>query len=265
MATRGVIIDLDGTVYRGNTRLAGAREGIATLHDSSCDVCFVSNNPAKSPTEFAARLTEMDVPADAEAVVSAASVTATTLERTHSDADLFVIGSPGLRSILENRDFALTDDPAACDVLVASYDRGFEYDDMTDGLRAIEAGAAFVGTDPDRTIPTADGRAVPGSGAIINAITGVVDREPDWIAGKPAERMAETALTRLDCAPEECLVIGDRLDTDIAMGERHGMTTVLVLTGVTDRATLATSDIEPDHVIDGLGDIGVVLDTIDAD
>ncbi|WP_273837593.1 HAD-IIA family hydrolase [Halococcus sp. PRR34] len=263
MAIRGAIVDLDGTVYRGDTPLVGAREGLELLHDTGHEVCFVSNNPAKSPTEFAARLIEMDVPVDAEAVVSAASVTASTLERTHSDATLFVIGSPGLRSVLTAAGFRLTDDPAACDVLVVSYDRGFEYDDMTDGLRAIEAGAAFVGTDPDRTIPTGDGRAVPGSGAIIDAIAGIVDRDPDWIAGKPAARMAETALDRLDSPPEECLVIGDRLDTDIAMGERHGMETVLVLTGVTDRETLAASDITPDHVIDGLGDIGSVLDTID--
>jgi|AntDeeMetagen134_2_1112570.scaffolds.fasta_scaffold00331_3 4-nitrophenyl phosphatase len=265
MSPRGAIVDLDGTVYRGDTLLAGARGGIAALRDAGHEVCFVSNNPAKSPAEFAARLAKMDVPADAETVVSAASVTASTLERTHPDADLFVIGSPGLRSILDDAGFGLTDDPETCDVLVVSYDRGFEYDDMTDGLRAIEAGAAFVGTDPDRTIPTADDRAVPGSGAIINAVAGVVDREPDWIAGKPAERMAETALVRLDCSPKECLVIGDRLDTDIAMGERHGMETVLVLTGVTDRATLATNDVEPDHVVEGLGDIGSVLDTIDVD
>jgi 4-nitrophenyl phosphatase len=264
MASRGAIVDLDGTVYRGGSLLAGAREGLDSLREAGYDVRFVSNNPSKSPAEFADRLAALGLSADADEIVSAASVTATALERTHPDATLFAIGSPGLCSVLDDAGFALVDDPETCDVLVASYDRGFGYDDMTDGLRAIEAGAAFVGTDPDRTIPTADGRAVPGSGAIVNAIAGVVDREPDWIAGKPAETMATAALERLDCAPDECLVIGDRLDTDIAMGERHGMGTALVLTGVTDRATLAASDVDPDHVIAGLGDVGSVLEAIDA-
>lgn len=201
MASRGAIVDLDGTVYRGGSLLAGAREGLAALRDAGYGVQFVSNNPSKSSAEFADRLTDLGLAADADEIVSAAGATALALERTHPGARLFVIGSPGLCSVLEDAGFTLVDDPETCNVLVTSYDRGFAYDDMTDGLRAIEAGAAFVGTDPDRTIPTADGRAVPGSGAIIEAIAGVVDREPDWIAGKPAEAMAETALDRLDCAP----------------------------------------------------------------
>jgi 4-nitrophenyl phosphatase len=265
MASRGAIVDLDGTVYRGGSLLPGARTGLDTLREAGHAIQFVSNNPVKSSAEFADRLADLGVAADPDEIVSAAGATATALERTHPDARLFVIGSRGLCSVLEDRGFALVDDPKACDVLVASYDRGFDYDDMTDGLRAIEAGAAFVGTDPDRTIPAEDGRAVPGSGAIVNALAGVVDRDPDWIAGKPSATMAETALDRLDCAPQNCLVIGDRLDTDVAMGERHGMATVLVLTGVTDRATLAESDIDPDHVIEGLGDIGSVLAAIDVE
>lgn len=193
-----------------------------------------------------------------EEIHSAAAVTTEYLAREHANDRLFVIGSPGLRSQFEAADLTLTDDPASCGVLVASYDRGFDYDSLTAGFRALEAGAAFIGTDPDVTIPTTGGR-VPGSGAIINAIAGVAEREPDIVVGKPSREALDAALSRLDAPPENCLVVGDRLDTDIALGERSGMTTVLVLTGVTDRATLAESDIEPDYVIDGLGDIGSIL------
>jgi 4-nitrophenyl phosphatase len=260
MNYRGAIVDLDGTVYRGASILPGARRGIETLRNAGLDVCFFSNNPTKSPTEFADRLAGMGLTVDSDAVQSAAAVTTEYLAREHADDRVFVVGSSGLCSQLEAADLTLTDDPTACDVLVASYDRGFDYDSMTAGLRALDTGAAFVGTDPDVTIPTGEGRSVPGSGAIINAIAGVAEREPDRIVGKPSQEALDAACSRLDAAPDECLVVGDRLDTDIAMGERGGLTTVLVLTGATDRTTLAASDIDPDHVIESLGDIESVLD-----
>ena len=258
MTQHGAIVDLDGTIYRGDSLIPGAREGIESLRNAGLDLCFFSNNPTLSRAAFAERLAEMGLDVEPEAIRSAATVTTDYLVREHADDRIFLVGSSGLRTALESAGLALTDEPETCDVLVTSYDRGFDYDDMTAGLQALDAGAAFVGTDPDITIPTGDGR-VPGSGAISNAIAGVAEREPDVVAGKPSKEALTAALSRLDRRPEECLVIGDRLDTDIAMGERNGMTTVLVLTGVTDRATLAASDIEPDSVIDSLSDIGSVL------
>ena len=260
MNYRGAIVDLDGTVYRGDSVLPGAQRGIEALDDGGIDVCFFSNNPTKSPAEFTDRLRGMGLTVVPERVQSAAAVTASYLAREHGDDQLFVVGSSGLCAQLEDAGLSLTENPTACDVLVASYDRGFDYDSLTDGLRALETGAVFVGTDPDVTIPTADGRSVPGSGAIINAIAGAAEREPDRIVGKPSREAQKTACARLGVPPEECLVVGDRLDTDIAMGVNSGMTTVLVLTGVTDRDTLTESSIEPDYVIDSLGDIESVLD-----
>ncbi|HET7324773.1 MAG TPA: HAD-IIA family hydrolase [Halococcus sp.] len=263
MTLRGAICDLDGTVYRGRSILPTARDGIETLRNAGFNLRFFSNNPAKSPTEFADRLTGMGLTVTPEAIHSAAAVTTEYLAREHPDDQLFVVGSSGLCSQFREANLTLTNDPLSCDVLVASYDREFDYDSLTAGLRALESGAVFVGTDPDVTIPTADGRSVPGSGAIINAIAGVAEREPDIIVGKPSQEALEAALSRLDASPENCLVVGDRLDTDIAMGERGGMSTVLVLTGVTDRVTLEESDIEPDYVIDSLGDIESVLAAIE--
>ena len=259
MSSRGAIVDLDGTVYRGNSLLPGARRGVEALRNERFELCFFSNNPTNSPAEFADRLSEMGLAVGPEEVHSAGAVTATYLAREHATDRVFVVGSSGLSAQLRAAGLALTDDPQSCDVLVASYDRGFDYDRLTDALRALESGAAFVGTDPDVTVPTGEGQ-VPGSGAIINAIAGVAGREPDAVLGKPATEATDAACARLGVAPEECLVVGDRLDTDIAMGARTGMTTVLVLTGVTDRETLARSDVEPAYVIDGLGDIGSVLD-----
>jgi 4-nitrophenyl phosphatase len=260
MTPRGAIVDLDGTVYRGQSLVPGARRGIETLRDAGVDLRLFSNNPTKSAVEFADRLADMDLTVAPEEIESAATVTAEYLAADHADDRIFLVGSSGLRTQLEAAGLTLTADPTACDVLVASYDRGFDYDDMTDGLRALEAGAAFVGTDPDVTIPTEAG-AVPGSGAIIRAIAGVAEREPDIVVGKPSERALTAAISGFDAAPEDCLVVGDSLDTDIAMGARGGLTTVLVLTGTTDERTLAASDGDPDYVLDSLGDIERVLES----
>jgi ribonucleotide monophosphatase NagD (HAD superfamily) len=154
----------------------------------------------------------------------------------------------------------LIDDPTAAGVLVASWDREFDYDDMTDGLRGLaDPTTTFVGSDPDRTVPASGGRSVPGSGAIIGAVAAVADRDPDRVMGKPSPEAIDAVRDALGVSPGECLLVGDRLDTDIAMGERAGMTTALVLTGAADRDDVADADVTPDHVLDGIGDVVELL------
>ncbi|MFC6973736.1 HAD-IIA family hydrolase [Halomicroarcula sp. GCM10025709] len=118
------------------------------------------------------------------------------------------------------------------------------------------------GTDPDRTFPDENGDPVPGSGAIIRAVAGVLDRDPDRILGKPSEVAVAAALERLGCPAEDCLVVGDRLETDIRMGEQSGMTTVLVTTGVSDRADVEHSDSRPDYVVDSLAAITPIVEDL---
>ena len=169
---------------------------------------------------------------------------------------MFVVGSDPLRAHVRSTSVDVVSDPGAADVLLASWTDSFHYRDLVASLRAVDEDTVFLGTDPDRTFPDEDGRATPGSGAIINAIAGVVDRDPDAVLGKPSQVAVEAALERLGRPPGECLVVGDRLDTDIAMGERAGMTTALVTTGVTEKTDLARSDVQPDYVLDSLADVG---------
>jgi len=141
--------------------------------------------------------------------------------------------------------------------LVVSWTDGFDYNDLQAALDAGEV--PFYGTDPDRVVPTADGR-MPGSGAIVDAVAATIGREPDAIFGKPSAVARRLVLDRLEASPEECLVVGDRLDTDLLLGDRAGMATVLVLSGVTDRAAIADGPVDPDHVLAGVGEIGTVLE-----
>lgn len=257
MAYEGVVVDVDGTIVRGKTPILGAIEAIESLLGAGRSVLFVSNNPVRTREAYLERLDRLGFPVSEADLVTAGTITADYLAAEHPDDTLFVVGEPGLREQLDEAGLEFTDDPERADVLVASIDRSFTYDRLTNALWALEDGTTFLGTDPDRTIPT-ETRRVPGSGAIINAIAGVAGRDPDRVLGKPDPTAAEAIERSLGIPPEECLIVGDRLDTDIALGKRAGMTTVLVRTGVTDESTLDTSDVRPDHVVDSIADLGDV-------
>ena len=259
MDFEGAVIDLDGTVYRGERLIDGARDAIRTFRERGLGVVFVTNNPTRSPAGYVERLADLGIEADEREVLSAGTVTAEFLADRHPDDDVFVIGSDGLREQLRMAAVDTTTDPSAADVVVTSHDYGFDYDALTGGLWALDAAEAFYGTDPDRTYPGGDGRPYPGSGAITRAVAGVAGREPDRVLGKPSGVVLELIGERL-ATLENCLVVGDGLDTDIALGERAGMTSVLVTTGRSDRADAETADVNPDYVVDGLADVPGLLE-----
>ncbi|PSP39291.1 HAD family hydrolase [Halobacteriales archaeon QH_2_66_30] len=245
MTLRGAIVDLDGTVYRGGDLVDGAATGIDALRAAGADVLFFSNNPLKDGDAYLDHLAGLGLDVDGMQACSAGVVTTEYLQAHHADEEILLIGDDGLREQLRAADLLLTTDPDQCDVLVASWTESFDYGDMQTALDAVGPDTVFLGSDPDRTFPMEDGGLVPGSGAIIGAVAAVVGRDPDAILGKPSEAALSAAL--------------DRLDTDLRMGDRAGMTTVLTLSGVTDRADIADSDIEPDFIIETLGDVDAVL------
>jgi 4-nitrophenyl phosphatase len=258
MEYEGAVLDLDGTVYRGDELLPGVATAIETLRSRGVRILFFSNNPTKSRAEYADRLSSLGIDVEPGQVLSAGTVTARFLAKHHTDDAVFLVGSDGLERQFEAAGVDLVADATEADVLVASYDREFGYGDMLAGYRALEAGAAFYGTDPDLLIPAGNGM-IPGSGAVVNAVGGTVERTPDRMLGKPSTEAQQAAIAGLDAPPERCFVVGDRLNTDIELGERAGMTTVLVRTGVSTAADLEESEIQPDYVIDSLADIETVL------
>lgn len=258
MDYEGAVLDLDGTVYRGEELLPGAAAVVDRLREAGAETLFFSNNPVKSREEYAERLTSMGIDVRPEDVLSSGTVTTRFLADEHADDSVFVVGDDGLRRQFRAAGIELVADATDADVLVASWDREFGYGDMLAGYRALEAGAAFYGTDPDLLIPAAEGM-VPGSGSVINAIGGVLEREPDRVLGKPSPEAQRVALEALGVPAESCLLVGDRLETDIELGERAGMTTVLVRTGASTDADVENSPVTPDHVIDSLADLSSVL------
>lgn len=258
MEFRGAVLDVDGTVVRGDEPIPGAPEGFDRLRRAGIDPLFVSNNPTKPASAYVQRLGRAGYDVDADRVFTAGTLTTKYLTEHHAAADLLVIGEEGLVDQLVAADLSITDAHDDADALVVSIDRGFGYEDLRTARWALDRGIPFIGTDRDLIIPAPEGD-VPGSGAMIRAVAAVAERDPDIVLGKPSEPAIEFVRERLACPPEACLVVGDRLDTDIAFGERAGMTTVLVRSGITDDATLETSEIQPDHVLEHLGEIDRVI------
>lgn len=266
MRYRGAVIDVDGTVVRGETQLPGTAEGLAELEARGISRVFVSNNPMHSPAEYAVKLVNAGIDATADEVITAATSTIAYLEQHHEGERLYLVGEAGLRDQLVDAGFTVDvagergSTEQAPGVVVVSIDKAFDYDLLTEALRVVRAETVpIIGSDPDAVIPAASGD-IPGSGAILAAVADVAEREPDAVLGKPHPLTREVALDRLNVPAEECVVVGDRLDTDIALGLESGMTTVLIRSGVTNDARLGRSAVTPDYVVDSLADLAAVLD-----
>lgn len=258
MSYQGVILDVDGTVVHGDEPIAGASEALTAIDDAGLDRVFISNNPTAPPKAYESRFEQAGLAVDREEVFTAGTVTIDYLTTEHADDQLYVIATPGFVEQLAETSIVITDDPTAADALVASLDYAFDYEQLCKTVVALQDGTPFIGTDPDILIPQS-GPDMPGSGAIIHAIEGVAEREVDVICGKPSAYARQTVLDYLDCPPEECLVVGDRLDTDIKLGADAGMSTAVVKTGITDDERLASSSISPDYVLDSIADLETII------
>jgi HAD superfamily hydrolase (TIGR01450 family) len=251
---QGFLFDLDGTVYLGEQLLPGAREALAALRADGRRVCFLSNKPIQSRADYAAKLTRLGVLAGVDEVINSSYVLAHHLAREAPGARCFVIGEPPLVDELLAVGLAPVDD-ARVDYVVVAFDRTFDYRKLHVALQAVTRhGARLVGTNPDRTCPIEDGE-IPDAAGMIGAVEGVTGRRVDPIVGKPSPIMLRVGLDRLGLPAPACAMVGDRLETDIAMGRAAGLGTILVLTGVTRPGDPEIARWRPDHVIGSLAEL----------
>lgn len=251
---RGYIFDLDGTVYLGENAIPGAPEIIAELRQSDCGVVFLSNKPLQPREVYAQKLTRLGIPTSTDDVINSTQVLIQYLLREMPAAKVFAIGETSLLDELAAAGISLSDKPEEIDVLVASFDRTFDYRKLNIGYQALRMGARFFATNADRTCPV-EGGEIPDAAAVIGALEGCSGRKVELVAGKPSALIVEVALERLGLPAKDCLMVGDRLETDILMGKKAGMSTALVLTGVTQRADLSHSSVQPDYTLESIADI----------
>ena len=253
---RGLLVDLDGVVYRGDRRLPGAAEFFEYVREAAMPFLLITNNSTLTPAQYVDKLAKMGIPVVEEEALGSAGATAQYLRRTApAGARVYVIGEHGLRSAIAEAGFELAED--GVEYVVVGLDRSFDYRKLTVAVRQVAAGAAFIGTNPDTSLPMPDG-IIPGAATLQAAITTATGVQP-LIVGKPEPTMLLMGAERLGCAPREVAMIGDRLDTDVVGGSRAGVLTVLVLTVVSTREDVDGSPIKPDLVFDDLPAVQAAL------
>lgn len=265
MTIDGFIFDLDGTVYLGEATLPGAVETITRLRQTDKRILFVTNKPIQPRTVYAAKLRRLGIPAADDDIITSGYVMGYHLAHHHPDLRLYVIGEGPLLDELRGHglhvlpEFSDQDPkevitPDGVDAVVVAFDRTLDYRKLNTAYQALLGGARFFATNVDKTCPVPGG-GVPDAGATLAALQHLTGRELELLAGKPSDLIMQVALDRLGLPPERCMMTGDRLETDMLMGQQAGMKTGLVLTGASTRDHIRPMGIQPDFVLDTIGDL----------
>jgi len=255
---KGFIFDLDGTVYRGDGLIPKADEIIRLLRRSGRKVVFLSNKPIQTREDYASKLTRLGIPTQPDEVINSTFVMTHYLKKNAPHARLFVVGEAPFIEELKRAGFTITEEPTEIEYVVVAFDRTFDYRKLNIAFQAIKLGAHFVATNPDRTCPV-EGGEIPDCAGMIAAIEAVAGKKVEIIVGKPFPLMIQAALEVMGLKPEDCILIGDRLETDIKMGKESGIATGIVLTGVTDEKTLKETSIPPDFIFQSIADVQNLL------
>ncbi len=245
---RGWLFDLDGTIYRGPQLIPGADRVVEALRDQGRRIVFLSNKPLETRADYAKKLTALGIPAAPDDVLNSSLVLARHLAALDPGAPVFVIGEPPLIAELRAHGFEVRNDRHVRWVVIA-FDRTFDYAKLNVALQAVKkSGARLIATNPDRTCPTEDGE-IPDCAGMIAAVEAVTERTVEAIVGKPSPIILDVALGMLGVGASDAVMVGDRIETDIVMGKRLGLATVLVLSGITAAGDPRIAEIGPDLVL----------------
>jgi HAD superfamily hydrolase (TIGR01450 family) len=250
----GYVFDLDGTIYLGDELLPGAKRLILKLRELGKRVIFVSNNPTKDPGMYAEKLGELGLKTPASEIVNTVVTMTRWLLRDHPDATVFPISEEPLKHSLSEAGIRMSEEPREIDIVIASYDRTFDYRKLQIAFDAIwfYRRATLVTTNPDRYCPLPGGRGEPDAAAIVAAIEACTRTKCQINVGKPDPIMLETIMDLIGLDAKECVISGDRLYTEIQMAKLAGMPSAVVLTGETNERDLAGESEEnlPDYVLE---------------
>jgi 4-nitrophenyl phosphatase len=252
------LLDMDGTFYLDNQLLEGALEFIEVLRAQNKDFLFLTNNSSKSRHQYAEKITSLGMPIPDEKVFTSGEATALYLQGIAPSARLYVVGTPYLEREFISHGFTLDD--AHPDYLVLGFDTTLTYQKLWKLCDFVRAGLPYIATHPDFNCPTGSG-FMPDTGAMIAFVKASTGREPDLVIGKPNRLIVDEAASRVGLPVEAMGMIGDRLYTDIALGQTSGIITVLVLSGETKPQDLQGSPFQPDYIFANLGEVAGWLET----
>ena len=250
---RGFLLDMDGTVYLSDHLLPGAREFVALAERNGLPLLFLSNNSSRNRASYVSKLTRLGIPATPEQVFTSGEATAQYLATLAAPGTrIAVFGTPDLEQTFREGGFVLDmDDPA---YVILGFDTTIDYAKLTRLCDLVRAGLPYIATHPDYNCPVAGG-FIPDIGAIIAFVEASTGRRPDTIVGKPHRPILDMAAARLGLPLEALCMVGDRLYTDVAMGQSAPIQTALVLSGETHADDLPGSPFQPDYVFENLADL----------
>ena len=234
---KAVILDMDGVLWRDNEPIGDLPEIFKKMRSSNLKILLATNNSTRTPEQYQNKLAHFGVTISPDQVITSGMATGFLLKkRFPQGGKVFIVGSEALKLTLKNIGFTHSEQDVLA--VVVSLTRDFDYQILSRAALLINAGADFVGTNPDVALPTPDG-LLPGTGALLAFIEAATGKKP-ILAGKPYQTMMTMALEQLGISPQEIMMIGDRLTTDIAFGQNAGCATGLVLSGVSSLAEANT-------------------------
>lgn len=266
---RALIIDMDGVLWHGNQAVAGLTDFFQTLRDKNLPFILATNNASHTPQQYVGKLAEMGVAIEPKEIMTSALATAMYLTENMDPAQtrVFVVGEDGAIQALQEQGFTLTElyeingpTSKGADVVVCGKDHTLTWDKLATATLNIRAGAKFIGTNDDNTLPTELG-LIHGNGAILAALQTATGVSPT-IIGKPEPIMYQQAISRLGADLSETIAIGDKLETDILGAIRTGIRSLMVLGGVSTEADLKASEYQPTWVMQDLRAVTEALGTL---
>ncbi len=244
-----LLVDMDGVIWRGGVYVANNVKALRALQ-GKYKIVFMTNNSSLTRVECLDRIRAVGISSEVSDVYTSSVLAAIYIER-HGVGRTFVVGEAGIYEELVARGIPIVSEGPEVDYVVVGIDKYLTYHKLSKAANYIMNGAMFIATNEDPTYPVGD-RLEPGAGAIVNFIKAVVGRGPDFVAGKPNTWILDIVLDKYRLRKEEVLVIGDSLYTDVPMGHKYGVDTLLVLTGVTSERELVSSKTRPTYIVKDL-------------
>lgn len=249
------LLDMDGTIYLGGRLFPGVPEFLERLRATGRRFLFFTNNSSQDAAGYAEKLTRLGIAVEPGQVLTSGEATVTYLREVAGARRIYLLGTPSLEG--EMRAAGLELDDREPEAVVLGFDLTLTYDKLRRACHFIRAGVPFVASHPDLTCPTEAG-PVPDCGAITALLTAATGVEP-VVVGKPNHHMAGAALGRLGAAPSQTAIVGDRLYTDMEMGFRSGLKTILVLSGETSAEMVGHAERKPDLVLPSVAELTDLL------
>ena len=253
------LLDLDGTVYLGNSSLPGALEFIDYLKSQGKKFLFLTNNSSQTAMYYVDKLKKMGISVSNNNVFTSGEATCMFLKTLNSKPKVYLLGTPALEEEFKKNGIELTEDDP--EYVVIGFDMTLTYEKLKKACLFIRNGKKFIATHPDLNCPTEEG-LIPDAGSIIAAIRASTGLEPEYILGKPRKEFIEEALRKIQAKKAQTAIIGDRLYTDIKSGLNADIKTILVLTGETRPTDLEKTNIKPHLIIQSLEDLLHILKSL---